>query len=589
MSHPALTPAQRGALQLLAEHGRGEPARATHWQSELGILDLRTQTAIPLIKLGYAVRVGDHYEITDAGREALRAEPAKAPLVSARRAPTHVKVYSTVVSERRFHRYAPRKTIFLSIDQDTPLEAVLAHAGAVDAQRVFITGDQPRLLPEWWYLSAIPDGWRHGAHYLADPAASTGRYYRLVPGSSDRRIEIEICQARAWFGAAGVAVCEQAWAWLSEWAAAAAPEGRLLSSPVTTGRDLWRRTLSRSASYPVLSEEVRQLVHATSPQHRRELLCPVVTELPGFAYLDARLAYAAVSWGLPVGPGEWVSYTRDPVDITALCAGRGRYRVRTQVPDYWAHVGILPCADTGGAWEWPSEPGRKFETWADACELQLALRYGWPIEIIEGFRMAEGKPLNTFTDKITRAISQVERSHVGPVGAALRSALRAMYVGLIGGFAQRSHDVWKSAAITDGTPLPAPAGSTIKRSADGRTAFWIERHDRVDLSFAHPEWAATIWARARCRLLDSPEPAPGYGRIGALNLPRESVIAFSADALYLDHDPAWPDDGMRGRFRRKGKELDFEGYLAPRAEKLPPWPSSWDHVHGLRQIAESHA
>lgn len=508
-----------------------------------------------------------------------------------KRAPTNAPVYSSLSTIRRAPHYAVRKTIFLDIDEGTPVRDVILYAIQVDAQRVMLTGGAA--FHDWWYLHTLPEQWRHGNHFLIDNHAATGRYYRPTPGDPGRRIEVEVCRARPWFGDAPAAVCARAWGWLAEWIQQQSPSAQLLSTPVTTGRDLWRRQLPKDTAYPILSDEVRALIHATTPQHRRELL-PVPAGaggLAGFAYLDMRLAFAACAWGLPVAPGQWIGAVQDASALAQLLRARGRFRVHAEVPKNWAHVGLLARADESGAWEWPHQPGRAFETWCDSSELHLALQQGWPVRVIEGFTMREGKPLNTFTDRITRTIGQVEQMLTAgadqEVGRAIRSGLRAMFVGLIGGFAQRGHDVWRSAPIRAGHPLPAPEGVNVRRSFDGKTAFWVEHNEQTDLSFAHPEWAAAVWARARNRLLDSPGISKDSPRFGALHLPRQSVLAFAADALYLDHDPGWPDDGGRGRFRRKGKALDFAGYTRRRnVPQLPPRPTEWAVIDGIRAIAE---
>lgn len=52
----------------------------------------------------------------------------------------------------------------------------------------------------------------------------------------------------------------------------------LIGSPSQTGRDLWSRTIPTTGKwaggYPVLSEELRGLLHATGGQGRAELILP---------------------------------------------------------------------------------------------------------------------------------------------------------------------------------------------------------------------------------------------------------------------------------------------------------------------------
>jgi hypothetical protein len=80
-----------------------------------------------------------------------------------------------------------------------------------------------------------------------------------------------------------------------------------MGSPSQTGRDLWTRTIpSRgqfAEGYPVLSEELRGLLHATAGQGRTELLTPpaVPEQLPGLVEYDRTFAYAKHTWKSAVG------------------------------------------------------------------------------------------------------------------------------------------------------------------------------------------------------------------------------------------------------------------------------------------------
>jgi hypothetical protein len=56
----------------------------------------------------------------------------------------------------------------------------------------------------------------------------------------------------------------------------------------------------------------------------------------------------------------------------------------------------------------------------------------------------------------------------------------------------------------------------------------------------HPELSAQVWARARARVARA-----------ALRVPLPDLLRIEGDALWVTHDPRWPDDGKPGTFRVK--------------------------------------
>jgi hypothetical protein len=383
------------------------------------------------------------------------------------------------------------------------------------------------------------------------------------------------------------------------------PGGHWLSTPSTTGRDLWRRTIPEGREWPVLSPELRELIQSTSGQGRMELLpAPAdrgvpagravrvedfTTEAPGFVYLDGRFMYAGLTWGMPVGAPTWHSaqHVKAGEVAASLLMGRGRWLARVTVPADWCHVGIVPAMAEGGGWEYPREPGRTFTTWADASELSLAQRNGWRVELSEGFTFAEGKPLDTWTKKLVtmrEAAAEAEAPDWTPaVRGLVRGAVRSILLYAVGAFASRQHLVTRYGDTYTGNPALTVGGVREVEVGGERKVMWQEAagHGGWAESMAHPEWSAQIWARARVRLLDAPGIAPAVDgthglatRVGALHVPYEDVIAFRTDALYLTHDPRWQDDGRVGRFRVKGA-------LGPVS-----WPSSYAELFRLRDQAE---
>lgn len=445
-----------------------------------------------------------------------------------------------------------------------------------DVDRVFLCGPPPQgpgsnnaeRVRSWGLQPLFHGDWAISVkgHYVKDVDSPCFRF------TFDSR-DVEILFGSSWFGPDVDALSGQAaWQVLRRKVAGAFSGAGLLSTPATTGRDLWRRTIPVGKGWPVMGTQLRELIASTSGQGRMELFEPEggVDSVDQFTYLDARFAYAALTWGMPVGePHHWLPKSKEKVydeAIHVLLKSRGRWLVRFRIPDSWVHVGILPVKNAAGGWSYPSEPGTEATTWADACEVSLAHQNGWSIELLEGFTWAEGKPLDVWARKLKDIHTVLGASE--PVAA--RGA-RAMLLHAVGAFATRTHMISKSVPLADEDQVPANAQVTIV----GDELVWEEPQEQSawTLNQAHPEWAACIWARARVRLLDA--PGPDGTRTGALHVPRDEVIAFRTDAIYLNSDPGWPDDGKIGRFRVKG-----------RINTVRPWPLDNTELFRLRDESE---
>lgn len=451
----------------------------------------------------------------------------------------------------------------------------------INVERVFLCGPPPQgpgtnqaMRVRAWGLEPLDTArWKISSkgHYVKDTDSPCFRF----TGWEGR--DVEILFGSSWFGPDIDAwTGHEAWNLLRKKVIRAFPGAELLSTPATTGRALWARTIPAGKTWPVMSAELRELIASTSGQGRMELFEPEggIDACDEFTYLDARFSYAALTWGMPVGePHHWEPKTREPLHddaIHVLLKSRGRWRVNFTVPGTWAHVGILPVKDQAGGWSYPSTPGESRITWADACEVSLAHSAGWKIELLEGFTWAEGKPLDTWTTKLKGINADLRDSYLLEAPAAARGA-RAMLLHAIGAFATRSHLISKSVPLADEDQVPDNARVTVV----GAELVWEEpaQQSTWTLNQAHPEWSAAIWARARVRLLDA--PGPGGTRVGALHVPRDQIIAFRTDAIYLTEDPGWPDDGKVGRFRVKGK-----------IREIRDWPQSNTELFRLRDESE---
>lgn len=421
-----------------------------------------------------------------------------------------------------------------------------------------------------WFLAPVPEGWT-GTHHLADDAALSGRW-----SHTDGRT-LEVLHAATWFGHGDYSARDAADAWhaLGHMIGQASAGAVLMSTPATTGRELWRRMIpERSKGFPVLSDELRQLIHVTSGQGRRELIRRDPVGVGMVTQYDMRIAYAALTWGMPVGAPTMVTRAEwDALDDETqgkTLQRRGRWFVEATVPTGWEHVGILPHLTADG-WVWPAKPGHTFRSWCSASELAVAREHGWRVTILEGFHFKEGKPLNDWRDALLSIYTRAESAppEAGRAPVLTKAAVRMMLLGTIGAFASRVRPVTHVAA--EGEALPADAqvrevaGRYVYETAGARSE-WTERT-------SHPEWAAEIWARCRTRLLES--PAVNGVRTGALHVPAGSVIGLRTDGLTLVGDPEWPDDGKPGTYRLTGRARGAFG-----------WPQSDGTLSELKRTIE---
>lgn len=449
-----------------------------------------------------------------------------------------------------------------------PVVELLPAAGRVEQQRVFVL-DAPATLTELrpWLYAPLPDGWEHDPRgdYLTDGGAWAARYVRRdAAGNVCQRVEL--LPAGAWWGDAPLSVeqAAQAWGLLNAGIAARWPGAVALSTPGTTGRDLVLRSLPDGAAFPVPDRDAAAAIRASTGQGRIELFPPAVEQLDALHVYDARLAYAACAWELGSGVVAW--------DDRPEVATRGRYRVTVTVPDGWDHVGLLGVHDDAGGWRWPNEPGERFQTWAEASELHLADAHGWRYEVHERIVYERGRPLDRWARQLVELRDSVTRSGV-PVELhePLRAAVRSILLHGIGAMHGAPRRVTRSVPVDQADAVPAGAAG-VRVAGDALVYSVTEPPAWGDL--AHPEWCAQVWARARVRLLDAPTGTATI-RAGALNVARDSVVAMRTDALYLSRDPAWPDDGKVGRFRRAG-------HIAGPV----PWPASNVELLRLRDGGE---
>ncbi|MFJ3616307.1 hypothetical protein [Streptomyces hydrogenans] len=465
----------------------------------------------------------------------------------------------------------------------TILQAVF-QAVPEGTERIFITAGDPwhhqadqhpflkDAVAAW--LNAPIDGWRTDtgrgkdkmAGHFVHPRNPVGRYQ-----SDNGRHHVEIRSVGEWFDPEGADPTTVRDAFVLLWKALRAHwnDAVLMGSPSQTGRDLWTRTIpargQHADGYPVLSEELRGLLHATAGQGRTELLTPpaVPDQLPALVEYDRTFAYAKHTWKSPVGTPRRITARTfaswsEKEQVKALY-GCGHWHVRVTVPDTWNHVGLLPAPAPGDrAWHYPATPGTTFTTWAGGPEIHTALTNPltpWRIEILDGLLFDDGKPLDDWARKLKEAWATLAAQadlHGDPAqrqAARLASrAVRSLLLYGIGSFAQRPRMVTGTTPRTAERDVPADAeiiGFTDDQITWQRPAGFTRDPN------AHPEWAAAIWSGARAALL-SQRHRDDNTYAGALHTPPGAVVAFRTDALYLTAPQPWPYHGQPGDYLNKG-------------------------------------
>ncbi|MFE6869296.1 hypothetical protein ACFVFS_22430 [Kitasatospora sp. NPDC057692] len=423
--------------------------------------------------------------------------------------------------------------------------------------------------PSERWTTAVGSGRDKLAGHFVHQRQPVGRY---APASAPDSGSTEIRSMGEWFDPDGadVTTCRQAFTLLWQALRRHWDDAVLMGSPSQTGRDLWSRTIPTTGKwaggYPVLSEELRGLLHATGGQGRTELVLPprVPEQLPALVEYDRTFAYAKHLWKSPVGTPRRITAAAfaamSEAEQTKALMSCSHWNVRVTVPAGWNHVGLLPAPVTGDrAWVYPSEPGATFTTWAGGAEVHLALSNHlapWRIEILGGLLFEDGKPLDEWGKRLKSAwgdltnLSKLHGDERQRQAAYLASrAVRSVLLFGLGGFAQRPR------LVSGTTPVgeALPAGVEIL-GRDDQVVTWQRQAGFSRDPYAHPEWAAYVWSGARAALLDMKyrQGKEVVGYAGALHAKPGSVVYFGTDGIALTERQPWPYRGEPGDYLLKG-------------------------------------
>lgn len=481
----------------------------------------------------------------------------------------------------------PRPTSWVAPE---PLPALLEHALADRAERVYLTG--PRQPLGWLYVPT--PGWTPGTHYVDTHGLDVGRFTHDATGRS-----VVIARAASWFGEGDYTNREAAEAHaLLQWHYGRAftwggEPARLLDSPAATGLDAWVRTIPDVRTPPAqLGDELAALVRRTSPQHRVEMFRYGAPELPGFHYLDGRLMYASLTRELGTGPATVLEGDAAQAFALANPHARARYLVQFEVPRDWPTLGLFmvprergDCArccprtvrvdtlEDAREWHAPHTPGWRGVAWCDAAELRIALLHEWPVHVLRALVFSKGRPLDVWTSRLVKLREKLDTvldDEAGPlVRDMARAAVRSILLYAIGAF----HSTGRRVTMVSTNPREAPP--TAQQHGD--VYVW---HTHAELTgrnaqLAHPEWSSQVWGRAHARVLEAPVGRDALGVAGALAVAPTELLGIRGDAVYTTYAPGWPDDGRVGRLRSKGS---LAGPIKA--------PTSWTGLNKLRARAE---
>ncbi|MFD7907072.1 hypothetical protein ACFV4F_26990 [Kitasatospora sp. NPDC059722] len=465
------------------------------------------------------------------------------------------------------------------------LDAVLA--AAPGTERVYITAGAPwhdgaerystlkdavaawLNTPSERWTTAVGSGRDKLAGHFVHQRQPVGRY---APASAPDSATTEIRSMGEWFDPDGadVVTCRDAFRLLWQALRRHWDDAVLMGSPSQTGRDLWSRTIPTTGKwaggYPVLSEELRGLLHATGGQGRTELILPprVPEQLPALVEYDRTFAYAKHLWKSPVGTPRRITAAAfaamsEAEQVKALMSC-SHWNIRVTVPQGWDHVGLLPAPVTGDrAWIYPATPGATFTTWAGGAEIHLALSNHiapWRIEVLGGLLFEDGKPLDEWGKRLKAAwadltnLSKLHGDERQRTAAYLASrAVRSVLLFGLGSFAQRPR------LVSGTTPVgeTLPAGVEIL-GQDGEVVTWQRQAGFSRDPYAHPEWAAYVWSGARAALLDMKyrQGKEVIGYAGALHAKPGTVVYFGTDGIALTERQPWPYRGEVGDYLLKG-------------------------------------
>jgi hypothetical protein len=495
------------------------------------------------------------------------------------------------VLKRRLSRHSQRRVAFYAPDS-----ATLALDGANAGRVQLLTLDGYSASDLLGFCASLPERERPRTVFLCggDSAATTPpvSWWREPLGlgwtlarwhnAADRRtgvysrdgVTLDLRMAAPWFDASGAALdpacCLVAWRQLlRDLRGAFGDLTTLLTTPAMTGMELLEASFPQGLQVATLPGELRELLAEITTQGRRELFSPFTRTISDLYEVDARWMYAACLHHLPVG--------RSVQDRDHEYAGftPGFYLVDAQVPGNWGHIGLLPDLETlhgPSGVRYPRRPRQWMQSWCTGAELDLARRSGWRTTIQQRILWPETHQRPDVTKQWIgrlRSLREAQLTAGTPTAPLLASAYRHLVIDPVGRWFSRETEEHGMLPLERIGELPPDAVPHIEQVGAQAMVLWSRETPLSAewLRYAHPEWAAMVWGRARARLATQ-----------AMNYPLGSLVALRTDGIWTTANPydlAVNDDDTRpGAWRVKS-------YLAG----PQPWPTSEAQFVSLMRLA----
>lgn len=390
--------------------------------------------------------------------------------------------------------------------------------------------------PVSWWQEPLAAGWAL-SHWHNAADRRTGVYER-------EGVTLDLRMAAPWFGASVAALdpaaCLDAWRLLlRQLRGVFGNQTTLLTTPAMTGLEALEASLPYGVAAPTLDSELREFLTGITTQGRRELFSPFTRTFRELTEIDARWMYAACLHHLPTGPvlrdatPEFAGYTP------------GFYLVQATVPSAWNHLGLLPdlatLDDRTDGVLYPRRPRQRFWSWATGAEVLLARQMGWRLHIHQRILWPETErrpDLAKVWITQLRSLRALALAQGTPASALAAGAYRHLVLDVVGRWYAREREEHGVLPLERLSELPRGAIPHIERDqTTGRDiALWTRWAPQAPalLKYSHPEWAATVWGRARARLARE-----------ALRYPFASLVALRTDGIWTTanaYDLAIRDD-----------------------------------------------
>lgn len=346
---------------------------------------------------------------------------------------------------------------------------------------------------------------------------------------------------------------------------------RLLSSIPSTGRALLWASIPKDKEYEVAPREIRDIITHNMGQSRIETFTRYNTTLTGGMYvLDGVFMYASCLSHLPVG--RVIHDTKDDFSYVYLSNGMlyphepGFYLVESTVPYAWKHIGLVQSERGRGTLAhesgiYPHEPLSTFTNWLTAAEVALIANNGWYIGIRERILWPDTNdipdPLRTWMEKLVDLWHYADSKEEA-------GFYRDLVIQTIGSFHQKSLYNEEIIPRSD-LPLKFVPDRIGALDKDGLHIWHEVQLPPQRQVFMRPEWSATIWGRARTRVVSM-----------ALTFPFDSIISLRSDSIWLS----------------KLDDRDFTSLNIPgdfRVKDYIPGPIQWPKTSAeMRRLVVTH-